>query len=84
MCMTYCLYWMFVTSFMMWRYKKGTLFSRFGRAGAEGHYQKEAMETKLHSNGVMMAAPMSIFPDGTMAAAPMPVMAPNGMMTGAA
>merc|ERR1712216_773867 len=39
MCMTYCLYWMFVTSFMMWRYKKGTLFSRFGRAGAEGHYQ---------------------------------------------
>merc|ERR1711990_192672 len=87
MCMTYCLYWMFVTSFMMWRYKKGTLFSRFGRAGAEGHYQKEAMETKLHSNGVMMAAPMSIFPHGTMAAAPMPVMAPmapNRMMTGAA
>lgn len=30
MCIMYCLYWMIVTSIMMWRYKQGTLFSRFG------------------------------------------------------
>jgi len=30
MCIAYCLYWMIVTSVMMWRYKQGTLFSRFG------------------------------------------------------
>ena len=61
MCMTYCLYWMFVTSFMMWRYKKGTLFSRFGGAGVQVDLiQGEAMAPKFGNNGVTMAQPVTV------------------------
>jgi len=69
MCITYCLYWMFVTSVMMVRYKKGTLFSRFGRAGIKEDEQNEAMKLKDPPNsGVTM------FPQGQVQMIPNPTM----------
>merc|ERR1711990_1229173 len=65
MCITYCLYWMIVTSIMMWRYKQGTLFSRFGSVQGENPFAldsgKESMTKpgpSSQQNPVMGGTPM--------------------------
>merc|ERR1712127_901243 len=57
MCIVYCLYWIIVTSIMMWRYKKGTLFSRFGITdGLKGISEKGAEVPITKSGDVSMQA----------------------------
>jgi high-affinity iron transporter len=51
MCIAYCLYWMVVSSIMIWRYKQGTLFSKMG--------QVELKELSVTSSTIAPAGPLT-------------------------
>lgn len=70
MCITYIGYWMIVTSIMMWRYRKGTLFSRYGNAPEEPEQHTTLPSPQSQYEGPGTAMPNML---ATQMAMPMPM-----------